>query len=90
MNVLFEECGWDAPAYQKLTDDVMARTPIVSMHDWYGEFGSLSVFDALDEQHRNASRRCSTCSIISPATRCAEPLQGRALPAPTMLSHFRR
>lgn len=50
MNVLFEQCGWDGPAYQKLTDDVMARTPIVSTHDWYGEFGSLSVFDALDEQ----------------------------------------
>ena len=50
MNVLFEQCGWDGPAYQKLTNEVMKQTPIVSTHDWYGEFGSLSVFDALDEQ----------------------------------------
>ena len=50
MNVLFEECGWDGPAYQKLTDDVMARTPIVSMHDWYGALRDLSAFDTLDEQ----------------------------------------
>ena len=50
MNVLFEQCGWDGPAYQKLTNEVIKQTPIVSTHDWYGEFGSLSVFDALDEQ----------------------------------------
>ena len=50
MNVLFEQCGWDGPAYKKLTNEVMKQTPIVSTHDWYGEFGSLSVFDALDEQ----------------------------------------
>lgn len=29
MNVLFEQCGWEGPSYQKLTDEVMARMPIV-------------------------------------------------------------
>ena len=28
----------------------MARTPIVSMHDWYGALRDLSAFDTLDEQ----------------------------------------
>lgn len=50
MNVLFAQCGWDGPAYLKLTDGVMARTPVVSTHDWYGEAGSLGPFDTLDEQ----------------------------------------
>ena len=50
MNVLFQQCGWDGPEYQKLTDDVMAQTPIVSTHDWYGALGNLMPFDALDAE----------------------------------------
>ena len=29
MNVLFEQCGWEGPGYMKLTDEVMARHPIL-------------------------------------------------------------
>ena len=29
MNVLFEQCGWEGPGYMKLTNEVMARRPII-------------------------------------------------------------
>ena len=29
MNVLFDQCGWAGPGYTKLTDEVMAATPLI-------------------------------------------------------------
>ena len=29
MNVLFEQCGWEGPGYQKLTDAVLAEAPVL-------------------------------------------------------------
>ena len=54
MNVLFEQCGWDGPSYQKLTDEVMAATPIVSELGWYSKDGELVSRDDLSE----AAQQC--------------------------------
>lgn len=33
MNVLFDQCGWNGPSYMKLTDEVMAAVPVITIND---------------------------------------------------------
>lgn len=47
MNVLFEQCGWEGPSYMKLTNEVKARTPIVSSNNIFLENQNLVTQDAL-------------------------------------------
>lgn len=42
MNVLFDQCGWAGPGYQKLTDEVMAATPLVHATKRYLPDGVLT------------------------------------------------
>ncbi len=41
MNVLFEHCGWDGPAFLKLSNEVMEKMPVVSSNDNYLVDGEL-------------------------------------------------
>lgn len=41
MNVLFEQCGWEGPAFTRLTDQVMERMPIVHTTGRYLVDGEL-------------------------------------------------
>lgn len=41
MNVLFEQCGWEGPSYQKLTDEVMAQMPVVHTTNRYQVNGAV-------------------------------------------------
>ncbi len=50
MNVLFEQCGWEGPGYQKFTDQVMAATPLLHTTKRYLVDGLLVGETGLDEQ----------------------------------------
>lgn len=54
MNELFRQCSWEGPAYLKLTNAVMERTPVVSTHDWYGTLGMLGGWETLDDAAQTA------------------------------------
>ena len=54
MNELFRQCNWEGPAYLKLTNAVMERTPVVSTHDWYGTLGMLGGWETLDDAAQTA------------------------------------
>ena len=42
MNVLFEQCGWEGPGYQKLTDEVMAQTAVLHTSGQYQSGSGLT------------------------------------------------
>ncbi len=42
MNVLFERCGWEGPGYTKLTDTVLAATPLLHASGRYLPDGDLT------------------------------------------------
>lgn len=50
MNVLFDVCGWDGPSYQKLTDEVMEITPVITTNERYVENGVLVEEEALSSE----------------------------------------
>lgn len=41
MNVVFEQCGWEGPGYQKLTDEVMSVFPVIHGTGVYSNGSSL-------------------------------------------------
>ena len=50
MNVLFDQCGWEGPSYTKLTDEVMAALPVVTINDHFlcnGTFVSESELSSI-------------------------------------------
>ena len=42
MNLLFEQCGWSGPGYMKLTNEVMAQTPLLHTSGRYLSGGVLT------------------------------------------------
>lgn len=50
MNVLFDRCGWEGPGYRKLTDAVMAQTPLLHAAGRYLTDGVLT--DTLTPQQQ--------------------------------------
>ncbi|MBQ1252543.1 MAG: sulfatase-like hydrolase/transferase, partial [Firmicutes bacterium] len=52
MNVLFEQCGWEGPAYMKLTDEVMDDISVISAHNRYLTQDGLIFPDALTEEQK--------------------------------------
>ena len=53
MNVLFEQCGWEGPSYLKLSNEVMAKMPVVTTNDRVLQHGSLLQEKMLDYRNRN-------------------------------------
>ncbi len=49
MNVLFEQCGWEGPGYQKLTDEVFDATPLIHATKRYLTDGVLTDAASLSE-----------------------------------------
>ena len=42
MNVLFEQCGWEGPGFQKLTDEVLAQVPMLHTTGRYLVDGAIT------------------------------------------------
>lgn len=55
MNLLFEQCGWSGPGYMKLTNEVMAQTPLLHTSGRYLSGGVLT--DALTEDQKALADR---------------------------------
>lgn len=49
MNLLFEQCGWQGPAYMKLTDEVLLEMPVIFVKNKYLVDGELINKDELSE-----------------------------------------
>ena len=50
MNELFEQCGWDGPAYMQYTDTVRARLPVCHTSGRYLADGTVTGALAGDDQ----------------------------------------
>ena len=57
MNVLFKQCGWEGPAYQKVTDTVMETTPVISAKSLYMEQGHLVSEELLSAEAQENLRK---------------------------------
>ena len=49
MNLVFQQCGWEGPAYQKLTDRVMEQASVLHLSGRYQVAGELLSRDQLPE-----------------------------------------
>lgn len=49
MNVLFDLCDWEGPAYKKLTDQVMAQLPVITTNGRYMETDTLIDEESLSD-----------------------------------------
>lgn len=53
MNLLFEQCGWAGPSYLKLSNEVRAALPVVTIHDRFLVEGALVTEATLSEKQKN-------------------------------------
>lgn len=44
MNLVFDQCGWEGPAYMQAMDDMMEVFPVVTIHDCYVVDGAFTDF----------------------------------------------
>lgn len=57
MNVVFEQCGWAGPAYQKIAGQVMASVPVIHTTGVYLTEDQLVSGDALSDEQRSLLHR---------------------------------
>ena len=51
MNVLFEQCGWEGPAFLKISNAVMEKLPVVTSNDRYLQDGKLVSTEEITEEN---------------------------------------
>ena len=56
MNLVFDQCGWEGPAYLQAMDELMEMLPVVTSNDFLLADGKLLTKDELSAQQQTAYR----------------------------------